>query len=279
MKYVIENAELNYFYDDCIKVIIKNAKSNPSSRYAEFLEKIFVEGKDLYQIPYLKKYDETEIVELDKKYQLLPITFLNCNVLGCYVRKEVNKASGSFRLRSFYDMFFSDPDFQLRHYKNLSNEENSELKRIADSYIKHYAESLDEHWSYEDFYKMFDELKYKTLKYAMDVETKEVFVVGFFGASVRQGAGGGALTNAELYVMPEFRKMGIAKKLVGITFERAQEDGIDNFDSITYKIPGNDSLGFWKSVGAKVSGLTYIEGDVSEILDTIEEKSVNEMKF
>lgn len=33
-------------------------------------------------------------------------------------------------------------------------------------------------------------------------------------------------------------------------------------------------LDFGKSVGAKVSGLTHIEGDVSEILDTIEEKYV-----
>lgn len=55
MKYVIENAELNYFYDDCIKVIIKNAKSNPSSRYAEFLEKNFCGRKRFISDSILKK--------------------------------------------------------------------------------------------------------------------------------------------------------------------------------------------------------------------------------
>lgn len=102
------------------------------------------------------------------------------------------------------------------------------------------------------------------------MDTGEVFAIGFFGALVKNGAGGKALTDAELYVMPEFRKMGIAKRMVGLTFELAKNDGIDNFDSVTYRVQSCDALSFWQKIGASVTGLTHIEGSISEIIENID---------
>ncbi len=123
------------------------------------------------------------------------------------------------------------------------------------------------------FYQMVKELKFLSVKYAQDIETKEIFAIGFFGAYIRNGATGECLTNAELYVMPEFRRKGIAKKLVGLTFDRALEKNIYEFDSITYRLPNQDALSFWQSVGAEVSGLYHIEGNIEQMEQIISEKT------
>lgn len=112
-----------------------------------------------------------------------------------------------------------------------------------------------------------------SIKYAEDLETGEVFAIGFFGTLVKNGAGGKSLTDAELYVMPEFRNKGIAKKIVGLTFELAKNVGIENFDSITYRVQTCDALAFWQKVGASVTGLTHIEGNIPEIIDVIDKSS------
>ena len=73
--------------------------------------------------------------------------------------------------------------------------------------------------------------------------------------------------------MPEFRGMGIAKKLVGLSFDEAQKNDILDFDSITYRVVGHDALSFWQSIGADISGLFHIEGDISEMGKIIEDKT------
>ncbi len=274
MRFEIGYAKLNDFYYDCLQIIFEDANKN--DRYKEFLERCYSEGVDLYKVPYKRVYDNYEIVELlDCNYKLLPLCLVNENVRGFFVREKVNRASGRFSLNSFNDLFFKKPYFSLFHYRNdcshtLQAELKEQLKKICKSYIQHYKDSLEESWTEEEFYVMFNDLQYVSLKYAMNMETNEIDVVGFFGAAVRRGAGGKTLTNAELYLLPEFRKRGIAKKLVGVTFEMAKADGIENFDSITYRIQGNDSLAFWQSVGAKVSGLIHIEGSISEMIDKID---------
>lgn len=35
-------------------------------------------------------------------------------------------------------------------------------------------------------------------------------------------------------------------------------DGIENFDSITYRIPTMNALKFWESIGAQASGFTIL---------------------
>ncbi len=57
--------------------------------------------------------------------------------------------------------------------------------------------------------------------------------------------------------------------MVGLTFELAKSGGIENFDSITYRVPNHDALAFWQGIGAFVRGLFHIEGNISEMLDQI----------
>lgn len=176
-------------------------------------------------------------------------------------------------------LLFEEPDYDIFYYSsdknNIMDESNTHIsidnsfKRICESFIDYYRDSLGEEWSEEDFYKWLESVKYLTIKYAKNVDTGELIAVGFFGSQVRLGAGGRALTNAELYVLPEFRGMGIASKLVGVSFSKAKMDGIENFDSITYRIPSMNALKFWESIGANVSGLYHIEGAIPEMMEKI----------
>ncbi len=45
--------------------------------------------------------------------------------------------------------------------------------------------------------------------------------------------------------------------------------GIQNFDSVTYRVGNHDSLNFWNSVGATVSGLIHIEGNIPDMIETL----------
>ena len=140
---------------------------------------------------------------------------------------------------------------------------------IRESYIAHYKNVLGENWSDEDFEARLESLQYRVYKYARDEETGEIFVVGFFGALVATGAGGKYLTNAELYVLPQFRGKGIATELVKQSFDLALQDGITGFDSLTYRVPGFDSLKFWNNIGASTTELYHIAGDINEMVDNL----------
>ena len=140
---------------------------------------------------------------------------------------------------------------------------------LIQSYINHYKSCLNEEWTISKVRNMIEDLKYISIQYARNMITSEIIPVGFFGTSIRKGAGGICFTNAELYVMPEFRRLGIAKELVRITFEKGLRDNITSFDSVTYRIPGMDALSFWENVGANISGLVHIEGDIKEMLNAI----------
>lgn len=176
---------------------------------------------------------------------------------------------------------FDKPYFAPLYYPDSLNRRDSVLNKIdrfeiadnfhkiGSSYIEHYKNVLGEEWSYEDFCKRLEDLKYLTVKYARDNETGEIIAIDFFGANVCHGDGRDYLTNAELYVMPEFRGKGIARKLVYLSFELAKQDGILNFDSLTYRVQNNDPLAFWQSVGAETSGLYHIVGDVLNIQSNI----------
>ena len=143
---------------------------------------------------------------------------------------------------------------------------------ICNSYLSHYQNILDEHWSDEDFTKRILDLKYRTHKYAKDSKTGKIIVVGFFGANIAYGAGGRYLTNAELYVLPQFRGRGIARELVRQSFTLAHDDGIQAFDSLTYRVQNHNPLNFWQQAGAEITELIHIAGDLSEMIKRLEAK-------
>lgn len=271
MDFKEEYTEFNNFYYERLKKFYDRAKEESSGSVSEFFRNCEESGIDLHSTIYKKLIDDYEEVTIDSRhYLLLPMGFINSSIPQAFVDKSYNKTPGHFGLNYLRNIFLQEPKFKMFYYPNDARYPlRDTMKQVCSSYIDHYATALDEHWSEEDFFARLEQIKYLSVKYAMDVETKEIFAVGFFGALVKASAGGEALTDAELYVMPQFRKLGIAKKMVNLSFALARINGIENFDSVTYKIQDQDSLGFWQSVGANVSGLVHIEGSISEMIDTI----------
>lgn len=261
----------NDFYYYRLNDIINCASNDGNSRYVDFLREINEKEIDLDKILYKKLADDYEETEINfKKFKLLPMGLKNHNIPGFFVSKKGSTKAGKYgNLNTFRDMFLREADWNPIYYHS-----NDSLKqtfgKICNSYIEHYKNNLNEVWSEEDFYARISDLGYLSVKYAEDLETGEIFAIGFFGALIKNSAGGKALTDAELYVMPEFRNMGIAKRMVGLTFELAKKDGIENFDSITYRVQSCDALSFWQRVGASVTGLTHIEGNISDIIENID---------
>lgn len=228
---------------------------------------------DFANILYKRLVDEEKIVNVDgENISLLPLGVISDKVRR-FLNHNIKGANKRGLLSLFKRLLSEQEDFKTLCYpEDLTSPSKKSLEKLCASYIEYYKDSLDEEWSEEDFYRMFSELNYMSLKYAKREETEEPYVIGFFGAYERSGAGGKALTNAELYVMPEFRGLGIAKMLVGVTFDQAKANGITSFDSITYHIKKQNSLAFWERIGASVSGLIHIEGDIPEMLDVISKK-------
>lgn len=267
--------DFNDFYYYRLNDMIKSAREDSNSLSAKLLNKLKEKEIDLSNVLYKKLVDDYEEVNIEsQKIGLLPMGFINTNIPNYFIKKDVFKAGRYGNGNTFDKMFLQKPNFIPIYYpEEISKPLKSSFKKVCSSYIEHYKKSLDEEWSEEEFYAMLSELKFLSVKYAIDLETKEIFAVGFFGAAIRNGAGGKSLTNAELYVMPEFRNMGIAKKMVGLTFELAKENNIENFDSITYRVQSCDALTFWQKVGASVSGLTHIEGNIPNMIETIDKSN------
>lgn len=262
--------DFNDFYYYRLDGIVSEANNGYRS-YAEFLKKISEKDIDLDKVLYKRLVDDYEETDIDsKRIGLLPMGIININVPEYFIKKEERSIAGRYgNLIVFENMLLKEPNWEPLHY-HTSDTLNQVFGRICASYIEHYGNSLNEVWSEENFYARLNDLEYLSVKYAKDLETGEVFAIGFFGALIKNGAGGKALTDAELYVMPEFRKMGIAKRMVGLIFELAKNDGIENFDSITYRVQSCDALSFWQKIGASVTGLTHIEGSISEIIENID---------
>lgn len=261
------NSSFHYYLD-----MIANSKTE---REQNFIQECINKGIDFNTCLYKKLIDDYNDLTINgRKVQLLPMGLRNSvinmtlinNDKHYYHRGSVCIYRGILLDKpKFVPFYYPDNDLEVVQLENL--------KKLCSSYIAHYQNTLGEIWSEKDFYTMFSSLKYLSVKYAKDTATGEIFAIGFFGANIRNGAGGLALTNAELYVMPEFRGLGIAKKMVGLTFDLAKNDGIENFDSITYRVPDNDALTFWQSIGASVSGLIHIEGNLSDMLNSIDKKT------
>lgn len=274
MKFRDEYTQFNDFYYNKLKAIYERASDDLQGNNKLFLDECEKQGIDLNSALYKRLIDDYEEVVIDShKYLLLPMGFINSNIPSSFVDITYNGNNNHYGLNYWRNIFLRDPKFTMFYYPNsLRKYSIANLNQVRDSYIDHYAKTLDEHWSIDDFYRRLDQLEYVAIKYAMDMETKEIFAVGFFGALVKSGAGGASLTDAELYLMPQFRKLGIASRMVGLSFELARMEGIENFDSVTYRVKNQDSLAFWNSVGANVSGLIHIEGNIDEMLQVLSNK-------
>lgn len=268
MEYKDVYTNFNDFYYDRLKDII-----NDGNRYIDFLKEIREKNIDLTKVIYIKLIDEDEEIKVNsKQFRLLPMGIKNNSIPSYFIEGTEMKVAGKYgNLNVFKNMFLHETQWVSLYYHS-KNQLKQVFQKVCNSYIEHYRKNLNEVWSEKDFYSRLLDLKYLSVKYAEDLETGEIFAIGFFGTLEKNSAGGKALTDAELYVMPEFRNMGIAKRMVGLTFELAKTDGIENFDSITYRVQSCDALSFWERIGALVTGLTHIEGNISEIIEIISSK-------
>ena len=211
---------------------------------------------DVGDILYKQIFGDEELIQVNgKDYTLLPIGNVR---KGMYRYAETNE---HIRVSSLNNS-------KIMSLTPITIPEAS-TDAIRESYIAHYKNVLGENWSNKDFDARLGSLQYCTYKYAKDEETGKIIVVGFFGALVATGAGGKYLTNAELYVLPQFRGKGIATELVKQSFDLALQDGITGFDSLTYRVPGFDSLKFWNNIGASTTELYHIAGDINEMVDNL----------
>ena len=279
MKYIDKPAEWNNNFYKYIKYVLKRYKEALDKGhvpdYIERIKKQLIEGPIAFNsIVYKKLIDEEETVEINGKlFKLLPMGLVNTNIKKDFIGPDKQQLEFS-KLRNGTLSSCLLESFHVFYYPNdILNPDFSLFDKVCKSYIKHYKKTLGEEWSEKNFYNMIKDLNYLSVKYARDEEKGEIFAIGFFGAYLRNGSEGHCLTNAELYVMPEFRKMGIAKKLIGLTFDEALKNGIEDFDSITYRVIGNDSLSFLESIGASVTGLYHIAGNIKEMSQKIEDKS------
>ena len=272
MKYTNVYANFNSSFHQHLNELINSKRKIEQ----DFIQKCINEGANFNTCLYKKLIDDYEVLTINgKEVQLLPMglrnSIINKTLIGDVIRYFHRGSMYTYeaillKKPKFVPFYYPDNDSRIVQLENF--------KKLCFSYIAHHQNTLGEVWSEKDFYTMLSNLKYLSVKYAKDLASGEIFAIGFFGADNRNGAGGLALTNAELYVMPEFRGLGIAKKMVGLTFELAKNDGIENFDSITYRIPGNDALAFWQNVGASISGLIPIEGYIPNMLNIIDKKNI-----
>lgn len=222
-------------------------------------------GQNAEEIIYKIVFGEEEATQVEgKNYTIFPIGNINTRIQGI-LDGQIPRTRGTDSISGAIRILTSK--LEPIRLKGAS------FDRIRDSYISHYRDSLGEEWSVEDFNNRLNSLSYVTYKYARDEETGEILVVGFFGVQIATAAGGKYLTNGELYVLPEFRGRKIATELVHQTLDLANEDGIENFDSLTYSVPGANPLEFWEKIGANDTGLYHIAGSVSEMLDNTTERS------
>lgn len=224
------------------------------------------ELEDILKSPYEIVWGEEEDVEIGGNiFTLYPV---GNRIIGTNIWMDLSHDKWRFHtIRRILD----------RKFESITIDD-ADWRDICNSYLSHYQNILDEHWSDEDFTKRIQDLKYRTHKYAKDSKTGKIIVVGFFGANIAYGAGGRYLTNAELYVLPQFRGRGIARELVRQSFTLAHDDGIQAFDSLTYRVQNHNPLNFWQQAGAEITELIHIAGDLSEMierLEAIEEKTGN----
>ena len=246
---------------NCLPEHVIEKLMQPNSAVSHYLRDYGI--SKISDIPYEIVFGDEEIVDLGEfQFTLLPVvkhkeTLQHLVLEGYQAKRGCGIDSLERRLTTnFKSKIIKDADYGP----------------ICDSYIHHYKSILGEEWSTEDFKNRISDLKYLTNKYAKDNKTGKTIVVGFFGSNIAKGAGGRYLTNAELYVLPQFRGRGIARELVRQSFTLAYTDGIQTFDSLTYRVPNHNPLDFWEKAGAETTELIHIAGDLSKMIERLESK-------
>lgn len=154
------------------------------------------------------------------------------------------------------------------------------IPQLAQAYADHYNNAdLGENWTTEEVEDMLNwQLgqslgRYFLVKWARDLEDGREFPVGFFCAYTKPYQSGKMLWDGELFVLPEYRRLGIATELTQALFTIAKSAGVEFFESLTYEDEEGYPLKFWQRLGVKDSDLIHMYGDTDTVLSNIEENN------
>lgn len=152
-------------------------------------------------------------------------------------------------------------------------------KALAKEYAEYYEKTLGEDWTEKYASNMIWSFmgRYFIAAWARDEENVE-FPIGFIAANSQPYNGGIKLCNAEVFVLPEYQKFGVGTELVYALLYDAKKNGVNNFEALTYDMDNkNHPIGWWESMGASKVDLIPIEGNISKMLDKIEQRKKKTM--
>lgn len=171
-----------------------------------------------------------------------------------------------------------DPRIRMRH--------SNAIPVLAKAYKEHYNNiGLGEHWTQEEVENMLNWQqgqslgRYFLIKWARDLETLEEFSTGFFCAYTKPFQGGKMLWDEELFVLPEYRRLGIATDLTEAIFTIAKKYNVKFFESLTYEEEDGYPFKFWQSLGVHRDDLIHIFGETNTILSNIENQNNNNLNL
>ncbi len=150
---------------------------------------------------------------------------------------------------------------------------------LAKEYADYYEKTLGEDWTVKYASNMIWSFTGRLFiaAWARNEEGQE-FPIGFAAGNKQPYNGGLKLCNFEVFVLPEYQKFGIGTELVYALLYTAKKEGINNFEALTYDTDNkNHPIGWWESMGAKKTDLIPIEGNISEMIQAIEEKKLKKI--
>ena len=101
-------------------------------------------------------------------------------------------------------------------------------------------------------------------------EKGELIPLGFFGCRLKCFYGGGHLFDGEIFVKPEYQKLGIGSSLLGAMVCWALMNGINIIEGITYDDGKGFPINTWLGRGFKRLDYIPIEGETRELLRSFE---------
>ena len=209
------------------------------------------EGDEYYQDYHWHGY-RREVLVNGKKYTLLPIVMIEI---------------GTLRNRTIVGN-------DIRRLCTIDRT----IPLIAKSYADYYSGAgIGETWTEEsakDFLEWLDEQSSSGLfvdKWALD-EEGNLFPVGFFGAYMKPYGRGKTLWDGDLFVKPEFQRLGIGKELIEVLLIKARQHGITEFEALTYDDGTGHPKQMWESLGADATDLIHIAGSVDQMEEAIQKK-------
>ncbi len=157
-------------------------------------------------------------------------------------------------------------NIKIEHIRN-----KKDLITLAEEYAKYYQNSvLKEKWTASTALKMFEyfyNLKQDLIFVAYDKEKP----IGIIMTNLKPWWDGMHLEDGELFVLPEYRKRGIAKELLKILFQYTMEFyNATTLEAHTYKDKNDFPYCWYKKIGFEtIEDWKIISGNIPQIIKNL----------